>query len=79
MYTNFNMQIINEICPDNMTEGTCLLRKYIKSGQDVFNVSINESLLVPKDANDISKIASAITEMRAICDKCKKVNNQKAR
>ena len=79
MYTNFNMPIINEMCPESMTEHNCPLREYIKSGQDTFNVSINENHLVPKDANDIIKIAATICEMRKICNKCQEANNQKAR
>ena len=78
MLTVFNMPIVSTICPENKTERKCELRKYIKSDQKTFHVSINETYLVP-NTDDVNKIARTIIEMRNICYMCQNKTNQQAR
>ena len=75
MYTIYNTPLVNEKCPDNMTESTCPLRIFIKNGQDLFHISINETYLVPK-TYDREKFMHIYDEMHAICNKCKADNNK---
>ena len=78
MRTVFNMPIVDTKCPENKTERTCELRKYIQSDQKTFHVSINETYLVP-NTDDVSKIARTIIEMRNICYMCQNAANPKTR
>ena len=70
MRTTFNTPIIDTDCPDDMKISTCPLRKFIKSDQEVFYVSANETLLKQK-LFDMQKFVETIKQMRAICNKCK--------
>ena len=78
MRTVFNMPIIDTMCPDNMTENTCGLRKYVNRGQKTFHISINETYLVP-NTDDLRSVFSTFVEMNRICAKCRERNKKKAR
>ena len=74
MYTVFNTPLIISKCPEGMTEKECPLRKFIKSGQDTFHMTTNESYLVPNEYV-LGKIVETATKMHNICHKC----NEKTR
>ena len=81
MYTNFNVQLIDGKCPDNMTQQNCPLRSFVDKDQDTFHIStfsvfVNEILLVPNNPDDTNKIIKTWNDMRAICAKCQ-ANNSK--
>ena len=81
MYTNFNVQLIDEQCPDKMTQQNCPLRSFINNGQDTFHISnfsvfVSEMQLVPNNPDDTNKIMKTWNDMRAICAKCHADNKQ---
>ena len=77
MYTIFTTNLINTNCPTNMTESKCPLREYIKNGQDLFHVSVNETHLVQNEYN-AEKFMQVYEEMHRICNKCH-ADNQNTR
>ena len=76
MITEYVVPVIRTVCPKGMDENNCRLRKYLKNEQKIFDISQNESYLVP-NTSDAQSLVWTFIRMRSICAQCKADNNQK--
>ena len=77
-YFTFSMPMIYNRCPENQTEETCVLRKYLDSKESVYRLVPHSYQLMPR-AQDWPTARDAIDKLHAICAECQKQNNQKTK
>ena len=68
MYRAFNVQIINEQCPDG--QKTCPVQEYLGQ-QRLLHPTINESLYAPAKSLQGDEFVVLWNEMKNICANCK--------
>ena len=76
MITEFVVPVIRTVCPNDKNEKNCRLRKYLKNEQKIFNISQNESYLIP-NTNNAESLVWTFIRMQSICAQCKADQKQK--
>ena len=75
MITEFVVPVIRTVCPKGKDENNCRLRKYLKNEQKIFDISSNESYLIP-NTNNAESLLWTFIRMQSICAHCKADNKQ---